>query len=172
MDFLAVYLEKNNSYNPDLFGIFLSYTKMNKVVLFLGILGCLFSCKTKPFEDNSNQQANAKVIKGDTITIANEEIEYEVIIIDAGFSTWLNSRAFPRGYHSLNYLESKNQLYVQEWNNRVLQPNRFDRNLYEMQINYDSSTRYGYEVNYLIYNYMIYFQNTYRQRLWGIVPTR
>jgi hypothetical protein len=25
---------------------------------------------------------------------------------------------------------------------------------------------YGYEVNYLIYNYMIYFQNTFNQNFW------
>jgi hypothetical protein len=46
-----------------------------------------------------------------------------------------------------------------------LQPQRFDPNLYEMTINYDPTVDYGYEVNYLIYNYMIYFQNTFNQKL-------
>ncbi|MDI9309346.1 MAG: DUF6146 family protein [Limnohabitans sp.] len=144
---------------------------MKKLLTFL-LLVLVASCKTKSFEENSNKEANAKVIKGDTVKIANEDIEYEVTIIDAGFTTWLYTRAFPRGYHSLTFLESKNQMYVQEWNARVLQPQRYDSSLYEMQINYDPTIRYGYEVNYLIYNYMIYFQNTYKQRLWGIVPSR
>lgn len=108
----------------------------------------------------------------DTIRIANEELEYEVIIIDPGFSTWLNTMALPRGYYSQSYLESKNQLYVSEWNNRVMQPLRYNPNLYEMTINYEPAVNYGYEVNYLIYNYMIYFQNTYKQRLFGHVPIR
>ncbi len=110
--------------------------------------------------------------QNDTIRIANDSLEYEVIIIDPGFSTWLASRAYPRNYHSLSYLETKNQIYVNEWNNRVMQPQRYNPNLYEMTINYEPQIHYGYEVNYLIYNYMIYFQNTYKQKLNGYVPTR
>jgi hypothetical protein len=126
----------------------------------------------KPLDKNLNEQANTKVINGDTVKIANEEIEYEVIIIDVGYSNWLNSMAFPRNYYSLSYLENKNRFWIQEWNNRVMQPQTFDPNLYEMQINYDPNIRYGYEVNYLIYNYLVYFQNTYKQKLWGFVPIR
>lgn len=115
---------------------------------------------------------NAVKVTNDTVRIANEELQYEVIIIDPGFSSWLASRAFPRGYLSQSYMENKNIFYVTEWNNRVLQPQRYNPNLYEMSINYDQNTNYGYEVNYLIYNYMIFFQNTYNQRLYGNVPPR
>jgi hypothetical protein len=114
--------------------------------------------------------SNKKV--NDTVRIANDSLEYEVIIIDNGFSTWLASRAYPRNYYSLQYLENKNYLYVTEWNNRVLQPQRYSPRLYEMSIDYRPDIHYGYEVNYLIYNYMIYFQNTYKQKLWGYVPSR
>lgn len=145
---------------------------MRNLVALIFIMASIISCKTKPLNDTANKEANAKVVKGDTIKIANEEVEYEVTIIDAGFSSWLYSRALPRNYYSLSYLESKNQWYVQEWNNRVLQPQRYDPNLYEMQINYSPSIHYGYEVNYLIYNYMVYFQNTYNQQLFGRVPPR
>ena len=115
---------------------------------------------------------NAVKVTNDTIRIANDELQYEVIIIDPGFSSWLASRAYPRGCHSQSYMENKNILYVTEWNNRVLQPQRYDPNLYEMTINYDPGIDYGYEVNYLIYNYMIYFQNTYKQNLYGFIPQR
>ena len=145
---------------------------MRNLFLVAFLVVGIISCKTKPINDMANKDANARVIHGDTVKIANEDVEYEVIIIDAGFTSWLYSRALPRNYYSLSYLENKNSMYVQEWNNRVLQPQRFDPNLYEMQINYDSSIRYGYEVNYLIYNYMVFFQNTYQQKLWGIVPSR
>lgn len=111
-------------------------------------------------------------MEGDTIRIANDALEYEVIIIDVGFSTWLNSIALPRGYYSQFYLENKNRFYITEWNIRVQQPFRYDPNLYEMTINYNPEIDYGYEVNYLIYNYMIYFQNRYKQRLFGNVPIR
>ena len=135
-------------------------------VVFIIMLS-IISCKTK----NINSQNSSKTVVGDTIKIANKELEYEVIIIDVGFSNWLISRAFPRNYHSESFLENKNQFYVSEWNRRVFD-SRYDRNLYEMQIDYNNTIHYGYEVNYLIYNYMIYFQNTFKQQLFGYVPTR
>lgn len=136
------------------------------VVILCLIIGCNSSKSTVPSPDKS------LVKKSDTIRIANDSLEYEVIIIDSGFSTWLVSRAYPRNYLSQSYMESKNQLYVSEWNNRVLQPQRYDPDLYGMSINYDSNIDYGYEVNYLIYNYMIFFQNTYKQKLYGYIPMR
>ncbi|MGH2664811.1 DUF6146 family protein [Flavobacterium sp.] len=141
---------------------------MKRLILFLAVIS-LISCKTQNISSNDNAST---AIKGNTVTIANKELEYEVTIIDSGFSSWLASRSYPRGYHSELYLEDKNRLYVSEWNNRALQPSRYNPNLYEMQINYDYNIHYGYEVNYLIYNYMVYFQNKYNQRLFGIVPPR
>ncbi|WP_394757844.1 DUF6146 family protein [Flavobacterium sp.] len=141
---------------------------MKHFLIFGLILICLVSCKTK----NILATNTPNPIQGDTVRIANDALEYEVTIIDPGFSTWLYSRAFPRGYHSESYLEGKNKFYVSEWNNRAAQPMRYDRSLYDMQINYDNNIHYGYEVNYLIYNYMIYFQNTYKQQLYGFVPSR
>ncbi|MFV8346663.1 DUF6146 family protein [Flavobacterium sp. ZB4P13] len=142
----------------------------NSVYLLAIILVSLFSCKTS----NSSFSKTDKPVatQGDTVRIANDALEYEVIIIDSGFSSWLSSRALPRNYHSQSYLENKNRIWISEWNSRVLQPQRYNPNLYEMTINYDSNIDYGYEVNYLIYNYMIYFQNTYKQKLFGYVPIR
>lgn len=130
------------------------------------IVGCTTSKPVVSKAENPNPTAN------DTVRIANDALEYEVIIIDPGFSTWLVSRAFSRNYHTQSYLENKNRFWISEWNSRVLQPFRYNTNLYEMTINYDPTIDYGYEVNYLIYNYMVYFQNTYKQKLWGYVPPR
>lgn len=145
---------------------------MKTLLLILVMTTSIISCKTNNLSASNESSANTKSIQGDTIKIANDELEYEVIIVDPGFRYWLNSRAFPRGYHSEAFLEGKNNWYVQEWNRRVLQPQQYNRDLYEMQINYDPSIHYGYEVNYLIYNYMVYFQNTFKQTLFGIVPPR
>lgn len=136
------------------------------------ILFTIVACSTTSKNVATSNQPTKNVALNDTIRIKNDSLEYEVTIIDNGFSLWLATRAYPRNYHSLSYLEGKNQLYVSEWNSRVLQPQLYDPNLYEMSINYNPTTRYGYEVNYLIYNYMIYFQNTYKQKLWGYVPSR
>lgn len=140
---------------------------MKKLIFIIAILSIIIGCSSsKPITDN--KETNSKT--SDTIKIANEELEYEVIIIDGGFSSWLNSFAKPRGYYSESYMQNRNQIYVTEWNRRVMQPQQYNPTLYEMQINYDSNTKYGYEVNYLIYNYFIYFQMTYKQQLAGFVP--
>lgn len=136
------------------------------LAIFIGIIVSCNSAKTIASTEKKSSSVS------DTIRIANDSLEYEVIIIDPGFNTWLASRAHPRWYYTQEYLENKNQIYVNEWNNRVLQPQRYNPNLYEMTINYDSNIDYGYEVNYLIYNYMVYFQNNYHQRLFGRVPLR
>jgi len=144
--------------------------KNNVYIILLIILTAILSCKATKSIVTLAEKPIAK--QKDTIRIANDSLQYEVIIIDPGYSYWLLSRAYPRGYHSQFYLENKNRSYITEWNNRVLQPQRYNSNLYEMTINYDPNIDYGYEVNYLIYNYMIYFQNTYKQKLYGYVPTR
>lgn len=140
---------------------------MKTVTYCIAVFCFILSCRTKTISTSEISKPSTN----DTIRISNTELEYEVIIIDGGFTNWLNSRSFTRGYHTLTFLENKNRLYVGEWNRRFLNSN-YNRNLYEMQINYDETVKYGYEVNYLIYNYMIYFQNTFKQQLFGIVPPR
>ena len=137
-----------------------------KKLLFIGlVLAFLIGCSSSKNTATKNEPKTS-----DTLRIANADLEYEVIIIEPGFNSWLMSTARPRGYYSESYMESRNQIYVTEWNSRVMQPNRYNPNLYEMQINYDRGTHYGYEVNYLIYNYFIYFQLHYKQQLSGFVP--
>ncbi|MDR6843553.1 DUF6146 family protein [Flavobacterium granuli] len=136
------------------------------LIVLLIIIGCSAS------KSNVVSTEKPKNDHNDTIKIVNEELEYEVIIIEPGFDFWLQSTAYPRGYYSQSYLETKNNFYVLEWNNRVRSPERYPSNLYEMTIDYNSTINYGYEVNYLIYNYMIYFQNKYNQRLYGRVSSR
>tara|TARA_R110001583_G_scaffold21803_1_gene82431 strand:+ start:349 stop:756 length:408 start_codon:yes stop_codon:yes gene_type:complete len=107
---------------------------------------------------------------GDTINIADTKTEYEIIIIEPGFNFWLNSIAKPEGYYSQSYLENRNNVYVIEWNQRVMQPQVYVPDLYELQIDYSPNIDYGYEVNYKLYNYFIYFQRKYNQRLGPFIP--
>jgi len=141
---------------------------MKKIVISLLLIIALASCH---FDKNIVPKEKKSIAEktSDTIRIANDSLEYEVIIIDSGFNSWLYGNAQPRGFYSESYLENRNQIYVTEWNNRVMQPLRYN-DLYEMQINYDRNIHYGYEVNYLIYNYMIYFQITNKQQLGTFAP--
>lgn len=142
---------------------------MKNLLLIIFVCILTYNCNSsKKVSNVSNDTSNE--MQQDTVKIVNEELEYEIIIIDPGFNNWLLTRARPRGYHEQTYLESRNIVLVTEWNARVLQPNQYNPNLYEFQINYDPNIDYGYEVNYLLYNYFLYFQLKYNQRLSYFVP--
>lgn len=129
---------------------------------------CNSSKQTVGITDEEKEIFNSS--EADSVAIASEESDYEIIIFEPGFNTWLNSVARPPGYYSQNFLETRNRILVVEWNIRVQQPNRFDRFLYEWQINYNPQIDYGYEVNYKLYNYFLYFQRKYNQRLGPFLP--
>ena len=138
------------------------------VILAAVFLGNCSTTKSTAVTDTEKETFNQQ--DADTVAIENPKLEYEIIIIEPGFYNWLQSIAKPEGYYSQSFLESRNQIYVINWNQRVLQPFQYDPNLYEMQINYDPFVDYGYEVNYKLYNYFIYFQRKYRQQLGPFVP--
>lgn len=140
-----------------------------KTLLFplLVTMVIFWSCTTSKSINTSGEK---RMAVNDTVRISNDSLEYEVIIVDPGFTSWLITQARPRQFYGLDYLENKNRMFVTEWNNRVMQPQRYSPDLYEMRINYDWNIKYGYEVNYMIYNYLVYFQNKYKQRFSGYVP--
>ncbi|ULC58593.1 DUF6146 family protein [Flaviramulus sp. BrNp1-15] len=143
---------------------------MKNTIYILLLCAFVFNCNTTKTTTNQKDERLESVKDNDTVTIANDDLEYQIIIIEPGFNTWLVSTARPEGYYSQQFLENRNYLYVTEWNQRVMQPQRFNPNLYELQINYQQGIDYGYEVNYKLYNYFIYFQLTYNQRLGPFVP--
>ncbi|MCA0152965.1 DUF6146 family protein [Winogradskyella vincentii] len=143
---------------------------MKKLLPIIIVIALIASCKSYNTSQVINHDTEDSLVKTDTVSISSDETDYEIIIIEPGFNNWLLSTARPRGFHSQQFLESRNQLLVQSWNQRNLQPQVFDPNLYELRIDYDNLTDYGYEVNYLLYNYFIYFQLKYNQRLTSLVP--
>jgi len=134
---------------------------MKNLVLIGFIIALIVGCSA---QKSNTVVADKSISKKDTIRIANDSLEYELIIIEPGFDSWL-ATAKPRSYYSLTFLENKNYFFVTEYNRRVLDVHRYNPNLYEMRIDYDPNIHYGLEVNYLLYNYFIYFQNRYKQKL-------
>lgn len=142
-----------------------------RFLLIVALIGIGFlSCKSTTNTATANNERLENAVDNDTVSISSDESDYEIIIIEPGFNGWLASTARPRGYYSQVFMEQRNILYVREWNLRNMQPSRFNPNLYELRIDYDSRTDYGYEVNYMLYNYFIYFQLKYNQRLTSLVP--
>lgn len=136
----------------------------------LGLLLWAGCSSPRPVAVDPGEKSVFEEKSADSVRIADVESNYEIIIIEPGFYNWLVSIAKPEGYYSQTFLENRNAIYVQNWNNRVLNPREFDPDLYELQIDYDPSIDYGYEVNYKLYNYFIYFQRKYNQRLGPWIP--
>ena len=143
---------------------------MKTFIYILLVCGLLIGCNSSKTISSSDTQDVIDRVETDTVRIANDELEYEIIIIEPGFESWLIGRAKPEGYYSQSFLENRNRFLVAEWNRRALQPLRYGANLYEMQIDYQPHIDYGYEVNYKLYYYFIYFQLEYKQQLTGFVP--
>ena len=141
-----------------------------KIIYILLVSVLIINCNSSKTRISNKNERLESLKQNDTVKIANEDIEYEIIIIEPGFNFWLASRAKQRGFYSQQFLENRNRQYVIEWNQRVMQPQQFNTNLYELRIDYQQGIDYGYEVNYVLYNYFIYFQLTYNQRLGPFVP--
>jgi hypothetical protein len=138
-----------------------------KNLFYLIVLGIfIYSCGSGRDIKNSPTTATAN----DTVRISNDSLQYEIIIIEPGFNLFINSLAKPKGFYSQSYLESKNKVLVQDYNSRVRSPQSYNSNLYIQEIDYDPFVNYGYEVNYLLYNYFVYLSHEYNQRF--SVPTR
>lgn len=130
------------------------------MVITITSLSFLVNCGSKKNYAKNNNETE----KLDTIVIENDSLEYKIVIIDVGFNAWLATQQ-PRGYYTQNYMERKNIFYVNEYNIRVRNPIRYDDQLYPFQIDYEAGTDYGYEVNYLLYHYFLFFEEKYNQKL-------
>lgn len=136
---------------------------MKNFIRIILVLILLYNCTSAKKVSDSDARVPVEV-KNDTIKIANEELEYEIIILEIGFDSWLITQR-PITFYSKEVLEFKNMSNVIEWNIRVTNPNRYRTMLYDQMIYYDQFVDYGMEVNYLLYMYFKFFQEKYNQRL-------
>ena len=132
---------------------------MKKIIYYLVtvffIVGCSSTSKTTKKDTQLPEGA---------VRIANDELEYEIIIIDPGFETYLLTIAKPANFYSQSYYETKNKFYVMEWNNRARNPLAYNPNIYENVIDYDFNINYGLDVNYKLFNYFKFVEYKYKQQ--------
>jgi len=97
----------------------------------------------------------------DTIVfdLKNDTTEYQLIIIDIGFESWLATQK-PVDYYSNEYLRTWNIRYVTEWN-YLYNSGRYPEYI-GSYVNYRSDTDYGIELNYKLYSYFQFFEEKYK----------
>ena len=128
-----------------------------KVILILILPLLIFSCATQR-EINSN--GSGRLILRDTSQV-KDSLEYELIVFDPGFDFWLSSNSFQKNQYSNAYLQSMNNLYVAEWNRRYSLGSR----LIESYIDYSPFNEYDFELNYKLFMYFKYFEESNRIKL-------
>ena len=138
-------------------------TRIMKNLMYALVFGgfLIVGCGTQ----NKAVTTSDGVVKEEPVRIANDSLEYEVIIFDIGFNTYLNTIARPMSFYSNDYLKTRNSIYVIEWNNRARNPSRYSYNIYENIIDYQSNIDYGLEVNYKLFWYFQFAQRKYNMRL-------
>jgi len=133
---------------------------MKHLSLFLATTLLIFSCGTSKKASKNSSDKNLE----EAVIIENDSLEYQIIITDIGFSTYLHSIAKPMSFHSKEYYQNKNIFYVAEWNNRASNPLRYG-DFYESRIDYNSHIDYGLEVNYKLYSYFQFIKYKHGIRL-------
>ncbi len=130
------------------------------VSIGLFVLACGTNIKTIKKESETTLPEHA-------VRIANDSLEYEIIIFDIGFDTYLKTIAKPANYYSQSFYETKNYFYVTEWNIRHHNPMRYNSSIYENEIDYQAHIDYGLEVNYKLYNYFKFVEYKYKERFFN-----
>ncbi len=124
-----------------------------KIIYYLPILiFFLQSCYSKKYDTT---------VQKDTVTIENDSLTHEIIVLDPGFEVYLRTIARPMNFYSQTFYETRNLFYVAQWNLRAANPTQ-NRNFdFQQPIDYDANTDYGLEVNYKLYNYFKFVEHRF-----------
>jgi hypothetical protein len=129
---------------------------MKKTVFCILLL--LVAMQTVGFGQNKTKKV---AIKAETVS--TDSLEYRLIILDPGFETWLSNKP-GKNFYSNDFYRMKNRFYVAEWNIRYMTSNK--DGLYDNSIDFNPDTDYGIDINYRLYYYFLYFEETNHVKLY------
>jgi hypothetical protein len=130
------------------------------LILSATTLISVIACSVQRNSDTTDRSLNSRLVLTDTAAV-KDSLEYDLVIFDPGFEYWLDARAYSRNQYSNQYLSTMNHMYVTEWNRRY---SLGDRRI-ESYIDYSPFIEYDFELNYKLYMYFKYFEETYNTRL-------
>lgn len=128
---------------------------MKKIILVLFLIFISTGCVS--------QQNPSRDMKNEIKPEKNEEGEWEILVFDAQYESFLNSRATPRSMYSESALKNRNTVLVTEWNS-YFYSGRY-RNVVESTIDYDPNENYGFEFEYRLYQVFAYANWKYGLKL-------
>ena len=131
---------------------------MNKGIIYTIIisLSVLYCCSSsKPVSQNDNN-TGIEI----TDTSKQDTTEYELIVLDPGFDSYLASLPYSKDFYSNSYYRNWIIQYVNEWNIRQANPLRYG-DFYETPIAYDPNVDYGIDLNFKLYHYFLFIEKEY-----------
>lgn len=130
---------------------------MKTIFFFILISAFAFSCTRQAAPVATKTQDENLVIKN-----ADDDEEYELIIIDPQFRSWFSTHAKPIQFYSKSYYENQNRRYVISWNQ--LYQTTGGIGPFGNYIDYQFSEDYGMELNYELFWYFRYVEDLYGKR--------
>ncbi len=124
-------------------------------LLALTLLALMIACVApRPVTDTEESATDPTVELSDST-------EYELVIFDSEFNSWMSMNARPMSFYSEEYLKTWNDRLVTEWNNFSPSQGRVDcrPNSY---LDWDRNVDYGKELNYQLFNYFRFMQERCR----------
>lgn len=85
-----------------------------------------------------------------------DSLQYELIILDAGFDTWFLTHSKPVWFYSQEWYENWNRQYVTAWNHHTTDSR--SRRFFETYIDYRPMVNYGLDLNYKLFYYFQYVE--------------
>ncbi len=136
--------------------------------IFLWLLFCIsiLSCAS----NKKSTKKDKSIPDKETLEFEeNDEGEYDIIVFDVGYETFLQTHAFPKEYFSKSYYQGRNRFLVTEWNIRASNPLKYG-DLYESFINYNPNIDYGLNFEYKLFNFFMFVEWKYNVNLDGRPP--
>ena len=94
-----------------------------------------------------------------------DSTEYELIVTEPGFESWLISNSRPVWFYSHNYYRMWNIIYTNEWNYRCNNSILYDAP-FDYLINYYQNIDYDIDLDYKLYWYFKFIEDKYNVRLY------
>ncbi len=125
---------------------------MRHIILILSAILILGACSVKK-----------TVVKIEDQSSFGDSVQYELIIDEQGFDSWVATNSKPIWYHEKEYYRTWNILYQTEFNYRVLHTDM--GHPFTETIDYDPQTEYGLELEYKLYWYFKFIEYKYNTKL-------
>jgi hypothetical protein len=136
-------------------GLVIYFIKGLSLFVFVIIASSGFSMAFEPYVNPPD------TLKFEPVDESKDSVEYELIIFDPAFDSWFFKNRRPIDFFEQSYLESWNSQLVPQWNGAIVSTRNRDC-MPATYLDYRPEIDYGKELNYKLFYYFMYIQQSCR----------